>query len=414
MPEKLDHPPRDGFVDRANLTIVEFIALAALLSAMGAMSIDIMLPLLPEIGESFGITNKNHPQLVVVAFSLAFALGQLIFAPLSDRFGRKALLLSGFGLFLLGSAGSALSGTFETLLVLRFVQGFGAAALRAVVAAMVRDCFAGDAMGRIMTFVMTVFMLVPMAAPFVGQAIGGFWGWHAIFWFLAIVASLAALWTTFRLRETLLPEDRNPLSLSAIAQSFKVVVTTRITVGYTVAATLSFAGLFSFIVSVQQIYGELYGLGELFPVAFAFTALISATISLSSTRFIRVLGARKVVHISIAANALFGLILLLTSLQGTPPFALAFILFGLSLGAVSIMQGNAIAISLEPLGRMAGMGAAVVGSSSTMLAALLGGLVGQFYNGTVQPLALALFLGSTGALITLAWAERGNLFPGKP
>ncbi|MCO6185883.1 multidrug effflux MFS transporter [Rhizobium sp. L1K21] len=403
--------PRDGFVDRANLTVAEFIALAALLTSMGAMSIDIMLPLLPEIGKSFAIEDPNDRQFVVLAFSLAFAGGQLIFAPLSDRFGRKALLLTGLAFHIAGSAGSALAGSFEQLLLWRFIQGLGGAALRSVVSAMVRDCFAGDAMGRIMTFVMTLFMLVPMAAPFVGQTIGGLWGWHAIFWFLASIASLAALWTVFRLRETIDPDDRRTLALKDMAQSFRTVISTRLTIGYTVAATLSFSGLFAFILSVQQIFGELYALGELFPVAFAGTAMVSAIISLSSARFIRIFGARMVVHTSIAINAILGFVLLLASLQSAPSFSLLFPVLSLSLGSVSIMQGNAIAISLEPLGKMAGMGAAIVGASSTMLAALIGGFVGQSYNGTIQPLALSIFLGSTGALLVVAWAERGKVFP---
>lgn len=405
--------PREGYVERANLKTAEFIFLAATVAAMGAMSIDMMLPLLPDIGDSFNIVDENSRQLVIVVFSLAFALGQLFFSPLSDRFGRKPLLLIGIALYLGGAAGSALAGTFEQLLLLRFIQGLGASTLRAVITATVRDCFSGDAMNRVMTFIFTVFMLVPMLAPFIGQLIGNALGWHAIFWFLASISFLVGLWIVLRLRETLLPEQRRPLSPKAIAGGFFEVSTNRITIGYTAASTLSFMGLLSYIVSSQQILGELYGLGDLFPIAFAATALLAACFSLFAARLIRLLGARFVVHTAFVLSGAAALVLFLVSLQGTPPFTLTFILLTISVAAASFMQGNANSLALEPIGHIAGTGAAVIGFISMTIGTLLGGMVGQAYNGSVQPLVLTICVGNFLAFAVIAWAERGKIFPVK-
>ncbi len=410
MPDKDSDMPRGGFVERANLRTAEFIVLAAALSAMGAMSIDIMLPLLPEIGASFDIADENRRQLVVVAFSLAFAMGQLLFAPLSDRFGRKILLLTGIGLYLVGATGSALASSFEWLLVLRFIQGLGASTLRSVIIAMVRDCFVGDAMSRVMTFIFTVFMLIPMAAPFMGQFIGHFWGWQAIFWFLAAFSLVLGIWIAVRLRETLPLENRRAIAPKAMWGSFVEVTTNRITVGYTIAAAFSFAGLLSYIVSSQQIYAELYELGSLFSVAFAGTALFSAAGSLFAARLIRLFGARFTVHSAISINAFAAFILLLASLGGKPPLALTFILLSVSMAVGSFMQGNANALALGPIGHIAGIGSAIIGFLSMTFGVFLAGFVGQAYNNTVQPLALTICVGNLVALGAVAWAERGQIF----
>lgn len=401
---------REGFVERANLSTLEFIALAALLTAMGAMSIDMMLPVLPQIGASFDIADENSRQLVVVAFSLSFAIGQIVFGPLSDRFGRKPLLLLGVITYVAGAAGSALSTTFEWLLALRFIQGLGASALRVVITATVRDCFAGSAMGRAMTFVFTVFMIVPMVAPFVGLGIASVWGWHAIFWFMVLMALIAGLWIAIRLRETLAPNNRRSLKPRTIFESVIEIFTNRTAAGYTIAVTASSAGLMSYIVSAQQVFAELYGLGNMFPVAFAGTALAIAISSLYATRPIRLFGARFVTHIALTASAVSGLALFAYSLSGTPPLTFALISVTISMAAVGIMQGNANAIALEALGHIAGIASSVIGAISTTFATLIGGLVGQAYNGTVQPLALAFGVGCAAALSAIFWAEKGRLF----
>ncbi len=401
---------QSDFVERAKLSVKEFVALAALLSAMGAMSIDIMLPLLPQIGESFAITDENRRQLIVVVFSLGFALGQVFFGPLSDRYGRKAILLSGIMIYLAGSVGSALSGDFEIMLLLRLLQGIGASALRVVTTAVVRDCFAGNAMGRIMTFVFAVFMIVPMAAPFVGQIIGLSVGWRGIFWFLAIMGSVAGVWILFRLAETLPATERRSISPRSLFASFVEICTSRIAAGYSLAALASFASLMGYIVSSQQIFGELYGLGALFPVAFASSAVGVAIVSLLSARLIRVRGARFITHTAMAASAVAGMTLYVINLFIVPPMLVSLALLTVSMSAAAIMQGNAGAIALESLGHIAGTASSIFGMVTMAFGAVIGGLVGQAYDGTVAPLSLAFGIGGILALAFIYWAERGRLF----
>ena len=178
---------------RSNLGMGEFIALCAALVAVAAMSIDIILPALPALGAAFGIANQNDRQLVILVFTITFAVSQLFYGPLSDRFGRKPLIVFGLSLYLVGSVAALFVTNFNGLLAMRVVQGVGSAALQVVTLALVRDCFSGPAMGRVLTFIFTTFMLVPIIAPTVGQQIEFAAGWRGIFVGLAVFALLVVI-----------------------------------------------------------------------------------------------------------------------------------------------------------------------------------------------------------------------------
>jgi DHA1 family bicyclomycin/chloramphenicol resistance-like MFS transporter len=388
----------------------EFIAFCAAFTAIAAMSIDIMLPALPAIGKSFGVLDPNRAQLVVVGFSIGFAVAQLFFGPLSDRFGRKPILSLGLGLYIAGTVGSLVVSEFTLFLAMRLLQGVGAAALRVVIMAVVRDCFAGPGMARVLTFVFTTFMLVPIIAPSLGQAIEFVAGWHGIFLVLGLTSALMALWMGLRFKETLAEGDRRPLSLSHLASAFIEICTNRIAAGYTLASMLTTIGLFSYIVSVQQVYGELYGLGTWFPVAFGASALGIAVTALYSARLSRKTGMRTVTHIALSVFAIAGLLLSLTALFVQPPFMMTFACLSLCMMAFGVLQGNIGAIAMEPLGHLAGIASSLFGVVTTTVGVVAGGLVGQSYNGTVLPLALAFGLSGLGAVLIVLWTEKGRLF----
>ena len=399
---------------RTNLGMGEFIALCAALAATAAMSIDIILPALPALGRAFGVTDENDRQLVILTFTLVFGLSQLFYGPISDRFGRKPLIATGMTLYILGSTAAMFVTSFDGLLAMRAVQGVGTAALQVVTLAMVRDCFAGPAMGRVLTFIFTTFMIVPIIAPTIGQQIEFLATWKGIFAFNAIAGALILLWMTTRLKETLYVADRRSLALGSLVEALREIVTNRITAGYSVASTLTLVALFSYIVSVQQIYGELYGLGTLFPYAFGASSLGVAAAALFSARLVRRLGMRPVAHGALSIFTVSGLLLFLLALGGNPPFWVTFGLLSICMMAFGVLQGNISAIALEPLGHIAGTASSLVGVVTMTIANILAGLVGQAYDGTVVPLAFAFGFGGLAAALAVFWTEKGRVFRNTP
>jgi DHA1 family bicyclomycin/chloramphenicol resistance-like MFS transporter len=395
---------------RANLGMSEFIALCGALAAVAAMSIDIILPALPAVGRSFGITDENDRQLVILVFTVVFGFSQLFYGPISDRFGRKPLLIAGLVLYIAGSTAAMFITSFNGLLAMRAVQGIGTAALQVVTLAMVRDCFSGPSMGRVLTFIFTTFMIVPIVAPTIGQQIEFIATWKGIFAFNAIAAALLLFWLTIRLRETLRPEGRRPLDFGSLAGALGEIVTNRVTAGYSVASTLTLIALFSYIVSVQQVYGELYGLGTLFPYAFGASSIGVAVAALFSARLVRRIGMRPVAHGALTIFTASGLLLFLLALGGNPPFWVAFGLLSICMMAFGVLQGNNSAIALEPMGHIAGTASSLVGVVTMTIANILAGVVGQAYDGTIIPLAFAFGFGGLAAAAAVFWTEKGRVF----
>lgn len=395
---------------RANLGMGEFIALCGALAAVAAMSIDIILPALPAVGRAFGIVDENDRQLVILVFTVTFGFCQLFYGPISDRFGRKPLLITGLALYIVGSVAAMFVSSFDGLLALRAVQGVGTAALQVVALAMVRDCFSGPSMGRVLTFIFTTFMIVPIVAPTIGQQIEFVATWKGIFAFNAIAAALILLWMATRLRETLRVEDRRSLDFGSLGSALREIVTNRVTSGYAVASTLTLIALFSYIVSVQQVYGELYGLGTLFPYAFGASSIGVAVAALFSARLVRRIGMRPVAHGALAIFTVSGLLLFGLALGGNPPFWVTFGLLSICMMAFGVLQGNMSAIALEPMGHIAGTASSLVGVVTMTIANILAGVVGQAYDGTVIPLAFAFGFSGLAAVIAIIWTERGRVF----
>jgi MFS transporter, DHA1 family, multidrug resistance protein len=384
--------------------------MCASLAAVAAMSIDIVLPALPSIGHAFDVADENSRQLVILIFVLTFAVSQLFYGPLSDRFGRKPLIAVGLCLYLVGSFSAMFTTEFSWLLGMRMIQGVGSAALQVVTLAIIRDCFAGPAMGRVLTFVFTTFMIIPIIAPTIGQQIEIVATWKGIFAFNAIAGAMILIWMATRLRETLDVADRRSLAFGSLFEALGEITTNRVTAGYAVASTLTLVGLFSYIVSVQQVYGELYRLGTLFPYAFGGSSIGVAIAALFSARLVRQLGMRPVAHGALAIFTVSGLFLFLLALGGNPPFWVTFGLLSISMMAFGVLQGNMNAIALEPLGHIAGTASSLVGVVTTTVATVLAGVVGQAYDGTVVPLSFAFGFGGLCAMLAVLWTERGRMF----
>ncbi|MEM6464066.1 MAG: multidrug effflux MFS transporter [Pseudomonadota bacterium] len=397
-------------VDKAGMRFSEFIVLIALLSSIIALSIDIMLPALPQIGASFAITQDNDRQAVIFVFMLGFGLAQILFGPLSDRFGRKAILIPAVLFYAVAAIADAFVESYSALLLMRLAQGVGAAAVRIIVNAIVRDCFGGRDMARVMSYTFTIFMIVPIVAPAIGQLIISFLSWEWIFIFLGVAGLLLALWSGARLKETLPVDERLPLSFSAIGNAFREIVTNRLAMGYTLASTLCFGGLFAFVISAQQIFQTIYRLDHYFVVAFALIAGVMAVVNFTNGYIVRRVGMRLISHSALIAFAIFGTILLLISLAGNPPFPVAHLMLAAIAGAFGLVPPNFNALAMEPLGHIAGTASSVMGVISFTGGALLGALIGQAFDGTLVPLAVGYTIFGWLAVAIIVWTEKGRLF----
>lgn len=395
---------------RIGLGFFEFVITIALMTASVAIAIDIMLPALPAIGQSLNVANTNDTQLVIGVFFFGFGCSQIVFGSLSDTFGRRNILLAGLAFFTLTMFGAALTRSFEMLLLLRFVQGIGAAAVRITTMAIVRDCFGGREMARVMSYVMIVFMIVPIVAPSLGQAVIYYANWHWIFILLGCIGAILFIWAAMRLKESLPKNERLPLSVASVASGFRTVLTNRVTCGYMIGMTLFTAVICAYIVTVQQIFGEVYGLGDWLPIAFAGTAGGIAVANFANGYFVRSFGMRRISHVAMILFTLLSGVGLLLSLSGRPDFLVAYLLFSVLLMMFAVIATNFTAISLEPMGNLAGTATAITGFVSTTGGALIGGTVGQLFNGTVQPLFAGFTVFGVVTILAVLWAEKGKLF----
>lgn len=392
------------------LSRMEFIAMVASLMALNALSIDIMLPSLQQIGESLGVADANQRQLVLSAYVVGFGGAQLFFGPIADRFGRRKPLMIGIVIYAICAGLAALSTSFGMLLLLRMAQGIGAAATRVIAVTLVRDVFGGRQMAEIMSIVMMVFMVVPVLAPGFGQLIMLFGEWHLIFVFIALVALAVLAWVAIRLPETLKPADRRELRFGKLVEAFRIVLSNRMSVCYAFATAAVFGAMFGFLNSAQQIFVEIYGLGVWFPAVFALVAAFMALSSFINSRLVGRFGMRTLSHGALVGFIAVCFVWLLASLVGTLPLWLFLVFFIAAMFQFGWIGANFNALAMEPLGHVAGTASSVLGFLQTAGGGLIGALIGQLYNGTALPLVAGFCAVSFIAFILVLVAERGRHF----
>lgn len=392
----------------------EFVTLIAGLMAMTALSIDTMLPALPAIGRSLDVAQPNDRQWVITAFMLGFGAAQIVHGPLSDRFGRKPVLLCGLLLGAVCNMVAAIAATFPLLLAARVAAGIATATSRVLVVSIVRDRFIGDAMARVMSLATIVFMVVPIMAPGLGQLILAVAPWRAIFHLLAVAAVLLFAWAWLRLPETLRPQHRLPLSLGRIGAGFRFVLTDRLAIGYTLGSTLLQGGLFGFLLSVPQIFESEFHAPQLFPPIFSVIAAAMAVSAFWNARIVTRYGARAVSHRAMMLYTLVALIHLAVAVAGWETIASFAILQAMLMSCFGLAGANFSAIAMEHMGRLAGTASSVQGFVQTIGGALIGAAIGGAYNGTTVPLYLGFSICGLMTIGAVASAERGRLFGARP
>ncbi len=391
----------------------EFVGLIAACMGLTAVGIDAVLPAFGRIRSDFGLAEgSTSVSWVITAYFLGLAFGQLFYGPLSDRYGRKPFLYVGLCLYIVGGIGSALAPSLTVLVVCRVIGGLGAAGPRSLAIAMVRDRFEGEMMARTMSFAMAVFLVVPVVAPSLGALALRVASWPTIFWGTVVGASALLLWSR-RLPETLPPERRRKSGVSDLAAAAAVVIRTRPTVAYGLASSCLFGSMAAYLGNSEVIIDEVFGHGAQFPLVFGALAVGMGFATLASARLVVALGLRRLLRVLslslVAVAALFALVATLT--DGHPPFWAFCAIMAVLLPLHPTLLPNCNTAAMGPVGKVAGMAAALLGTLSTAVGAILGSVVDRAYDGTVRPLAYAVLLFATLAATLIYVADRASARP---
>jgi DHA1 family bicyclomycin/chloramphenicol resistance-like MFS transporter len=388
----------------------EMTAMLALLMALNSFAIDAMIPALPQIGHSLNVVRENDRQLVVIAYFIGFAATQLLWGPLADRFGRKPVMAAGVGLYGLFALLCAVAPTFPVMIGGRVLMGAAAAATRVLVVAMVRDLFEAEAMARVMSLVFMTFMLVPVLAPNIGQLILLFGSWRLIFLVLVVYSVVMVVWPWIRLPETLHPEFRRPLDWRAMAGAVAETVREPQSRGYTLAMTVSFAGLIAYISSIQQIVFDVFHEGRLIGLVFACVAAPMAVASYLNARFVGRFGLRRVGHSAALTFAAITAAHAAVALSGHETLPLFILFQGLTMASFSFTSSNLGTLAMEHMAPIAGTASSVQGMVGTIGAAAIGFVIGQQFDGTAIPFVVGTAACAAGGFLTIVLTEPKRLF----
>lgn len=388
----------------------ELVVMVASMMALNAMAIDIMLPALGQISEHYQLARANDQQLVIFAYVLGFGAPQLVFGPISDRYGRKGLIQICLVGYILAGIACILTNSFSLLLFVRFVQGVFASGVRVIAVSIVRDLMAGRAMARVMSLVMTVFMAVPILAPTLGAGIMLFAPWQGTFAALALAGIGLMIWVQIRLPETLKAEDRQPLNPANTANAFKQVVTTRVTIGYMSASGIIFGALFAFVASSEQIFSDVFNKPESFVLWFAGVAACLGIANYFNSTIVEKIGMRRISHAVLFAFIGLSMANVLAMRIFGEHLWIFYPLFCLTFACFGMMGSNFSALAMEPQGNIAGTASAVYGFATSSVASLFGYLVASRFDGAVSPVMTGFVGLGIASLAIVTLTERGKLF----
>lgn len=387
----------------------EMVFMMAMVMALNALAIDAMLPALPAIGDALGVTVANDRQYVISTYLLGTALGALVYGPLADRFGRKGVLVPALVAYTIFAIGCGLATSFPILLALRFGHGMVSAALGVIVVAVIRDLFAGDAMAKRLSLIFLVFMIVPIIAPTIGAGVAAIAGWRWIFLVLAVMGVVMILWLR-RLPETLAPADVRPLDWRTMVAGWATVTRHRRAAGYMIASGMMQGALFGYLNSSEQIIAEVFDAQTLFPLIFACVAIGIAIANFSNAAIVERFGARRVSQTAVFAFMVTSIAQIVAALSGVETLVVFTALMMVNVGLIGFIGSNFGSIAMEDFGHMAGIASSYQSFAKTLLAATVGALIGQLYDGSTLPLAYAFLSCAVAGLLLVFWAERGRLF----
>ena len=388
----------------------ELVAMMASLMAINALAIDTMLPAFPNMISAFGLGDANRAQYIISSYLLGMAAGSLFYGPLSDRYGRKSVMMPtiiGYALF---SLACSYAPTFEILLILRVCQGLCGAAMGVLVAAVIRDQFEGDAMARRMSMIFMTFMIVPVIAPSLGALILKIAPWRMIFDMFAALGLILAIWIWRRLPETLDPKNVIMIKPDSIARTWKAIITNRLALGYVLGSGMAQGALFGYLNASEQLFGETFNAREFFPIGFAIIAIGIAFANFTNSRIVERYGARRVSHSAVFIFIIMGMLQILAALLWPGSLTIFIILITVNMAMIGFLGSNFSSIAMQPFGAMAGAASSFQNMMRTLMGAVIGAVIGQQFDGTVTPIAIGFCICGLASLIFVLWCERGKLF----
>jgi DHA1 family bicyclomycin/chloramphenicol resistance-like MFS transporter len=388
----------------------EFLALMAAASATIAIAIDAMLPAFADVREHFGLdATSSDVALIITVFMGGIGVGQFIYGPLADRFGRKPVFMVGLAIYVVAGFATAFAPSLGALLVGRFLWGLGAAGPRVVSHAMLRDRFKGDVLARAMAIILTVFLIVPTLAPALGQALLQLGSWRYTFAVGPVFGTLVALWST-RVSESLDESMRLSLDLRSIGRSVAEVFRTRTALGNTIASMMLTAAFLPYLASSERMYGEIYDRGSQFFIWFAAASVVMAGFTLATIWMVKRLGTKR------TTMAALGLLVMVSAANvigtqaaaGVPTFAFFFLATTLMVSLNTALTPLLGSRALHDVGHIAGTAASTIGAISFIGASLLSPLVDTAIEATVTPFAIGSLAFSVVAAGSAMWADRSR------
>jgi DHA1 family bicyclomycin/chloramphenicol resistance-like MFS transporter len=366
---------------------LEFIGLMASLMAIVALAIDALLPAMSSIATAINSVNVNDNQLLITMIFLGLGIGQLGFGPLSDSFGRKPIVYIGFAIFVIASVICVLSPTMEWMLIGRVLQGVGLSAPRTIAIAIIRDLYKGDYMAKIMSFITTIFILVPVVAPVMGKLILDYYDWKGIFYAQLIIAIFVCIWFWKRQPETLKPEYKIKFSRHVFIDGLKELLKHKITMGFTLISGFISGAFIVYLSASQHIFENQYGLVDEFPYIFAGLAIGVGIATFLNGSFVMRLGMWRLSFLALLVFGINPLLYVVLYWNTTnPPLVVLLIFMAIQFFTIGFIFGNIRAIAMEPIGHIAGIGAAITGFISTLMAVPIANFIGDFVDTTALPL----------------------------
>jgi MFS transporter, DHA1 family, multidrug resistance protein len=388
---------------------VEFVVLIATINMIVAFAIDSMLPALPAIGASLGVAEETRWGLVITAFTLGFGIAQLFVGTISDRYGRRGLMLISLVAFALMSVVAAVAASFTLLLAARMAQGVGAAGARVLAVSVVRDRFEGRDMAQVMSLASAIFMAAPIIAPFMGQAVLAVAPWRWIFIVLALLGVVIFLWVAMRLPDTLAPEHRRAITPRAIVDAASAVVRDRQSLAYSVANACLMATVMGFLTSVTLVFKVIFKRPDLLPFGFAIMAGGMMIASFTNAAIVQRFGMRRIGHAAIIGmTAIAAVHAVIVAVQGDE-FVTFIVLQSAMMVCFALAAGNFGAMAMENMGALAGTASSIQGSFSSIVGAIGGTIIGMTFDGTTIPLYLGVTIAGLVS-IAVIWFAEGGLF----